>query len=89
MGKTISEKGCPPFSELKSLIEDFTEYGIISINAERINTSFTGAINIQIAPKEYLDQMGFTFFPKIPLNLISSLRECKSQSSLQEKGTVE
>ena len=73
MGTDEKDYGKPPFDELKSLIE-MVGYEVISIGAE--HKGFPGAINLQIAPKKFLDGTDFNFFPPIPQELISSLREC-------------
>ena len=75
--------GKPPFDELKSLIE-LVGYEVISIGASY--TGFPGAINIQIAPKEYLEQTHFMDFLEIQQSLISSLRECTSLLLRQSQG---
>jgi len=82
------KKGRPPFDELKSLIE-LTGYEVISIGADREGRIFSGVINMQIAPKEFLDETDFNYFPQIPQGLVSSLRECTAQSPLQEIGNCQ
>ena len=69
-----NEKGKPPFADLQILIEA-AGYEVISIGAEVEQRRFSGTINMQIAPKEWLKETDFTDFPQIPQGLISSLRE--------------
>lgn len=71
-------EGKPPFDELRRLIEA-TGYEVISIGAENSKITFSGAINIQIAPKKWLKQSGFMDFPQIPQDLVSKFRECAAQ----------
>jgi hypothetical protein len=78
----------PPFDDLKSLIE-MAGYEVISIGAEHSGFRNWGAINLQIAPRDWIENTDFVSFSPLPKDLISSLRECAAQSPQQEKGNCQ
>ena len=61
----------PPLEELRGIIET-TGYEVISIEPEHSGLKFSGAINIQIAPREWLENANPMEFPQISQELVSS-----------------
>jgi hypothetical protein len=74
----------PPFRELQEIIE-IAGYRVISIGAEH-NGRFTGAINLTIAPVEYVERTDFVNFPQIPQGFLEKCREYAAQSRQQGNG---
>jgi len=81
-------RNTPPFDELRNIINE-VGYEVISMGADHSGLKYSGAINMQIAPKEWLAQTDFINFPQIPQDLVSKFRECAVQSCPQAKGNGE
>jgi hypothetical protein len=83
MGMKIDEMGEVPFKELREIIQ-LAGYKVVSIAAERSNgICFTGVVNVQIAPAEWLEQTDFVRFPQISPDFLANCREYAAQSRRQ------
>jgi hypothetical protein len=74
------------FKGIQKIIE-LAGYRVISIGAEHSDLRFTGVINLQIAPAEWLDQTDFVRFPQPSRDFLENCREYAAQSRQQGNGT--